>query len=214
MAYFYIIVAYTHKMATLILARHGESEWNALHKVTGVADVALSSKGIKQAIEMGRKLQKFEVNTAYTSRLQRAIQTFDIMNAQRRTLITSCGQSAALNERDFGNLTGRDKTDLLKELGTRSYSEIFKGWETPAPYGESLETVYKRVAVFYEKYIAKDLKNGNNVLIVSHHHALRTLIKRIERLSINEVSTLHLTNTGLVIYDFENGVLSQKELLT
>jgi len=188
-------------MSLLILVRHGESEWNASHQITGQADIALTDLGKEQARQVGRKLKSTGVDTAYTSGLQRAIETLHEIQTQRNKAVPH-SKSMALNERDFGTFTGRVKSEILEEIGAGAYATILQRWDIPAPEGESLEMVYERVVPYFESAVLKELQSGKNVLVVSHHHALRTLVKYIEDLSNDELARLKLKNADAVIYDF------------
>jgi 2,3-bisphosphoglycerate-dependent phosphoglycerate mutase len=190
-------------MTFLLLVRHGESEWNALAKIAGLTDISLSQHGTEQAAILGTKLQHYKIDIAFTSQLQRAIQTLDSINLQLSQPIITRRETAILNERDYGSLSARYKVDVLEELGQAKYDDIFKGWSTPAPNGESLMDVCKRTAAFYDSTVLPALQADKTVLIVSHHHTLRALIKHIEGLSAGQVGELRLKNTQLVAYEYE-----------
>jgi len=189
-------------MSLLILVRHGESEWNASRKITGQADIALTDLGKEQARQVGKKLKDTGIDTAYTSELLRAVQTLSEIQSQRQEIVPY-SKSAALNERDFGAFTGRIKSDVAEEIGADVYARMFQSWDVAAPEGESLEMVYERVVPYFKDVILKELQNGKNVLVVAHHHTLRTLVKYLEAMSSDEVASLKLKNAEAITYDFD-----------
>jgi 2,3-bisphosphoglycerate-dependent phosphoglycerate mutase len=188
-------------MSLLILVRHGESEWNASHQITGQANIALTELGKEQARQVGRKLKNTDIDMAYSSELQRALETLSEVQSQRNQAIPY-SKSAALNERDFGTFTGRVKSEILEEIGADAYATILQSWDIAAPEGESLEMVYERVVPYFESAILKELRSGKNILVVFHHHALRTLVKYIEGLSNDELAHLKLKNADVIVYSF------------
>ena len=192
-------------MSMLILVRHGESEWNASEKLTGQADVALTDEGIKQAREIGLRLQDMQIDKAYISELGRTLETFfAIQGTNKLKGKTLIKKVSALNERSFGSLTGRKKNDVIEEMGVAAYTKMLKGWDVSAPDGESLEMVFDRVVPFFRDVVLADLQNGDNVLIVSHHQVLRALIKYLERISHEEIADIKLGNAEVIIYNFDS----------
>lgn len=188
----------------LILVRHGESKWNALEKITGQADVALTDTGKRQAQEIGDTLQNIHIDKAYVSELQRTAETLSEIQACRDIKSSiPFSRSAVLNERSFGTITGKNKRDVMTDMGTDAYTQMLKSWNVKAPQGESLEMVYERVIPFFEKTILKDLLKGSNVLVVSHHQVLRCLIMYFEDIPYTKITTVKLENAEAVRYDFD-----------
>src|SRR6266545_4302751 len=148
-------------MSLLILVRHGESEWNASNKITGQANIALTDAGKLQARQVGQELKAINVDIAYISELRRAAETLSEIQEQRQTPMPH-KKHVALNERDFGALTGRIKSDVMEEIGADTYAQILQSWETVAPEGESLEMVYGRVIPYFEREIIEDLRKNRN----------------------------------------------------
>lgn len=188
-------------MSLLILVRHGESEWNASKRITGQADVGLTEEGKRQAQQVGQKLRAINIDVAYTSQLRRAVETLSEIQGQLQTPVAH-KKHKVLNERNFGALTGRIKSEVIDEIGADSYATILQSWDITAPEGESLKAVYERVVPYLENELIEALRQHKNVLIVSHHHTLRTLVKRLEALSNDEVVRLKLNNADAIIYDF------------
>lgn len=191
-------------MSMLILVRHGESEWNALEKLTGQADVVLTEDGKRQAQEIGDKLRDVHIDKAYISELQRTSETLSEIQACRdiKEPIPFI-KSASLNERSFGILTGENKSDVIAKMGADAYTKMLKGWNIQAPSGESLEMVYERVIPYFKQNILKDLRDNKDILIVSHHQTLRSLVKYFENISHHEIADIKIGNAEAIIYSFD-----------
>lgn len=201
-------------MANLILVRHGESEWNEKGLWTGLTDIGLSKKGKEESRNAGEKLKSIPPDLAYTSVLLRAKQTLDeiktILNLDLPTK-----ESAALNERDYGIFTGKNKWEIEKEVGEDKFQSIRRGWNTPIKNGETLKDVYNRVVPYYQNEILPKLKEGKNVLIVAHGNSLRALVKYLENISDHDVENLELATGEIYIYEIEsNGHIASKSVKT
>lgn len=209
-------VSYTNPMQLLVLIRHAESEGNYQNILTGHLDVPLTSNGEQQAKQAGDKLNSLGVSfdAAYTSQLQRARQTLQYVIEQLPSSNPAVTEHSALNERDFGDYTGLTKTTLLESLGEPEYKRIIRGWEAPAPQGESLQNVHRRATAFFEAAILQDLLAGRNVIVSSHHQTLRTLVKHIENLSDQAVTTFTIENAVPIVYKYRpaGGTLIRTEL--
>lgn len=190
-------------MANLILIRHGESEWNKKGLWTGLTDIGLSEKGKQEARLAGEKLKKFPVDIGYTSILLRAKQTLNevknILNLPNLPTV----ENKALNERDYGMYTGKNKWEIQKEVGNEQFQKIRRGWSFPIENGESLKDVYNRVIPYYESEISPKLKDGKNVLISAHGNSLRALVKYLENLSDDVVENLEIATGEVYIYSLD-----------
>jgi 2,3-bisphosphoglycerate-dependent phosphoglycerate mutase len=200
-------------MAYLTLVRHGESEWNALGQWTGWTDVNLSEKGKEQACQSGNILKDIHFDTAFTSDLKRAKQTWqEIRHVTGQTIIPTI-EDKALNERDYGDLTGKNKWEVKQEVGEEEFQKLRRSWDYPPPNGESLKMVYERVIPYYEKDILPKLKSGKNVIIVAHGNSLRALLKYLENVPDEKIATVELSLGAPVIYQIdENGKVINKEI--
>ena len=201
-------------MAYLILVRHGESEWNQKGLWTGLTDVALNQKGIDESKKAGESLKSFPIDIAYSSPLLRAKQTLDeIKNVLKMPNLTTI-EDKALNERDYGIYTGKNKWEIRKELGEEKFQSIRRGWDSLILNGETLKNVYERVIPYYQSEILPNLKSGKNVLIVAHGNSLRSLIKYLENISDQDVADVELATGGICIYTIgENGTVGKKQVL-
>lgn len=196
----------------LVLIRHGESEWNAKGLWTGWSDPPLSELGVKQAREAGLSLKDIHFDAAYTSALLRAIQTLhEIKKAKGQKIPTVSNK--ALNERDYGALTGKNKWEVEKEYGKEQFMKWRRGWDEPIPQGESLKDVYGRVVPYYKEHISPKLKSGKNIIIAAHGNSLRALVKYLEDLSDADVTQLEIPVGQIHVYQInEDGKVVDKEI--
>jgi len=199
-------------MTRLILVRHGESEWNAKGMWTGLIDIQLSEKGKQESRLAARALKDIKIDIAYTSPLIRAKQTLDeiisVLNYPKLETI----ENKALSERDYGELTGKNKWEIEKEVGEEMFLKIRRGWNTPIKNGETLKDVYNRVISYYQSEVLPKLKIGKNVLIVAHGNSLRALVKYLENISDHGVENLEIATGEIYIYKIgDNGQIESKE---
>lgn len=192
-------------MAYLILVRHGESEWNAKGVWTGLTDIPLSEKGREEARLAGKALKNSKIDLAYTSPLVRARQTLDEIKSVLGFSNLPTIESKALNERDYGDLTGKNKWEIEKKVGEDKFQMIRRGWNTPIQNGETLKDVYDRVVPYYQKEILPKLKEEKNVLIVAHGNSLRALVKYLENISDKDVENLEIATGEIYIYEINQG---------
>lgn len=199
-------------MAYLVLVRHGESEWNAKGLWTGWTDVNLSEKGREEARQAGEQLKDIHFDLAYTSALKRAQQTWEEMQKVTGQTDIPTTIDKALNERDYGDMTGKNKWQVKEEVGEEEFQKLRRSWDYPPPHGESLKMVYERVIPYYEKEILPKLKEGKNVLVAAHGNSLRALIKYLEDISDEDIPNLELATGGIYVYqiDTEGKVVSKE----
>lgn len=199
-------------MANLILVRHTESKWNKLGVWTGLTDIALSEKGMEEAKQVGEKLKNFPIDISYTSSLKRSRQTLDeIKKIIGRDFPTF--ENKALDERDYGIYTGKNKWEIKKEIGHEQFQRIRRGWNIAIENGESLKDVYNRTVPYYQTEILPKLKEGKNVLIVAHGNSLRALVKYLENLSDIDVENLEIATGEIYIYYLsDQGIILSKEI--
>ncbi len=189
-------------MAYLILVRHGLTNWNQEGRWHGLTDIPLNEEGKAQARQAAQAIKDLKIDTAYTSELSRTKQTYqEICNS----LSLSCPivHDKALNERDYGMFTGKNKWDVEASLGEKEFQKMRRDFNAPIPGGESLKDVYGRVVPFYQDQIMKDLKMGKNVLVVSSGNTLRALIKYIDNISDKDISKFELNFGEIRIFQFD-----------
>ncbi|WP_048816832.1 2,3-bisphosphoglycerate-dependent phosphoglycerate mutase [Caldisphaera lagunensis] len=187
-------------MPILSLLRHGESLWNEENRFTGWVDVPLTNKGREEAIRAGLLLKKYKFDVAYTSKLQRAIETLDLVMLTLGYSIPVI-KDEHLNERHYGDLQGLNKEETARIYGEDQVKLWRRSYKVRPPNGESLEDTQKRTVPFFKNTIMLDLKNGKNVLVVAHGNSLRSIVMFLENISEEDIPHLEIP-TGLpIIYD-------------
>src|SRR5215213_7051403 len=187
-------------MAYLVLVRHGQSEWNALGLWTGLRDVELSEAGKEEARRAGTALADISLDLGYASALKRAQQTLEeIEQAIGREDLPNI-YDAALNERDYGDLTAKNKWKIQEEYGDEQFLKWRRSWDFPVPGGETLKDVHARVVPYYEREILPQLKAGKNVIIAAHGNSLRALVKRLEGIGDADIPKLEIGTGEVYVY--------------
>jgi len=202
-------------MERLVLVRHGMSEYNEKGLWTGLTDVPLSPKGHEEAKKAGEALKDIRFDVAYVSALTRAKQTWTEIAQVLGLHNIPTIESAALNERDYGDFTGKNKWEVKKEVGEEEFQKLRRSWDYPPPHGESLKMVYERVIPYYEAEIKSKLKEEKNVLVAAHGNSLRALIKHLENVSDEDIPKLELATGQIYIYTMDkDGKITGKEIRT
>jgi 2,3-bisphosphoglycerate-dependent phosphoglycerate mutase len=186
----------------LVLVRHGQSEWNLKNLFTGWKDPGLSDKGVAEAKAAGRllKAKGLSFDIAYTSVLTRAQHTLDLILAELGQTGLETIRDQALNERDYGELTGLNKDDARKKWGEEQVLIWRRSYDVAPPGGESLKDTLARALPYYMKLIQPDVLSGKRVLVVAHGNSLRALIMAIEGLSPEQILKRELDTGVPVVY--------------
>lgn len=204
----------THK-ATLIIIRHGESEWNALGKWTGHTDVHLTSKGFREAALMGELLRDIPIHYAYISEQMRTKETLEGVLDASAQYDVPYEVAPAINERDYGDYTGKNKWEMKKAVGETVFHDIRRGWDVAIPNGESLKMVYERAVPFYQNTVVPRIQNGENVLLVAHGNSIRSLVKYIESIDDDHIGEVEMIFGTALLYKIdENGKKIEKDVRT
>ncbi|GAA5902926.1 uncharacterized protein JCM6883_007282 [Sporobolomyces salmoneus] len=195
----------------------GESEWNKLNLFTGWKNPALTEKGRAEALEGAKNLKKAGLthfDVAYTSVLQRANDTLDIILKEIGQEGLEIHKDQALNERDYGELTGLNKDDARKKWGDEQVHIWRRSYDVPPPGGESLELTAKRVLPYYEEHVVPAVKSGKKVLVAAHGNSLRSMIMKLENMSGEEIVNTELATGVPIVYRLDNdGKVISKEVL-
>lgn len=200
-------------MSYLILVRHGLSEYNKKGIWTGWDDPDLAPEGVLEAQVAAGTLYDLPIDTGYTSMQKRHKQTLDIIVKVLGKESLPLIENIALNERDYGIFTRKNKWEVKKEIGDAEFQKLRRGWDYPIPEGESLKQVYERVVKYYETIILPELKKGKNVLISSSGNALRSLVKYLEKISDADISNLEIATGEVYVYKLdEQGNIVSKEI--
>src|SRR5437588_2529777 len=159
----------------LVLVRHGQSEWNLKNLFTGWKDPDLTEQGIAEAKAAGRKLkeQGLTFDLAFTSVLTRAQHTLKLMLAEIGQTGLPTRKDQALNERDYGELSGLNKDDARKRWGEQQVHVWRRSYDVAPPGGESLKDTAARVLPYYIEYILPRVMTGRRVLVSAHGNSLR-----------------------------------------
>lgn len=174
---------------TLILVRHGESEWNLKNLFTGWRNPDLTEKGIGEARATGKALKAKGIvpDLYYTSALRRAQHTLDLMLEEMDILNVTITRNIALNERDYGDLSGLNKDDARAKWGEEQVLVWRRSFDVPPPGGESLKDTAARTLPYYDAEILPLLKAGKTILIAAHGNSLRALVMAIEGLTPEQI---------------------------
>ena len=194
-------------MTDFTLVRHGQSDWNNKNLFTGWENPDLTSKGIDEAHATGLLLKKQSKIYSYlfTSLLDRAINTANIILEELDLDGINVVRDEALNERDYGELTGLNKDNARKKWGEDQVHIWRRSFDIPPPGGESLKDTADRVIPYYENKILPLLFKDNNILVSAHGNSLRALIMHIEDLSPEEILQREIATGQPISYDFSNG---------
>jgi 2,3-bisphosphoglycerate-dependent phosphoglycerate mutase len=186
---------------TLVLVRHGQSEWNLKNLFTGWRDPDLSELGVKEARDAGQRLKakglKFDV--CFTSALVRAQHTLKLILQELGQSELPETRDKALNERDYGELTGLNKDDARLKWGEEQVLIWRRSYDVPPPGGESLKDTLARSLPYYMHTIQPEVLSGKSVLVVAHGNSLRSLIMAIEGLTPAQILKREL-ETGVPVY--------------
>lgn len=194
-------------MTDFTLVRHGQSDWNNKNLFTGWENPGLTSKGIDEAHATGLLLKKQSKIYSYlfTSLLDRAINTANIILEELDLNGINVVRDEALNERDYGELTGLNKDDAREKWGEDQVHIWRRSFDIPPPGGESLKDTADRVIPYYENKILPLLFENNNILVSAHGNSLRALVMHIEDLSPEEILQREIATGQPISYDFSNG---------
>jgi 2,3-bisphosphoglycerate-dependent phosphoglycerate mutase len=173
----------------LVLVRHGESEWNRLNLFTGWRNPDLTEKGLIEARVAGRMIRdhRIKFDIAFTSALKRAQHTLDIILAEINQSEVPIIRDSALNERDYGELSGLNKDEARKKWGEGQVMLWRRSFDIPPPGGESLKDTLARVKPYYDNHIWPQIVEGKNVIVAAHGNSLRAMMMILEGLSGDEI---------------------------
>ncbi|KAI3627222.1 phosphoglycerate mutase (2,3-diphosphoglycerate-dependent) [Malassezia furfur] len=204
-------------VGTLVLTRHGQSEWNKKNLFTGWKDPDLTEQGREEALKGAEELKKYgytNFNIAFTSALQRAQKTLDIQ-------LKAIGQEGipvvkdqALNERDYGELTGLNKDDARAKFGEEQVHTWRRSFDVRPPGGESLKLTADRVLPFFNKEIKPLVEKGESVLVAAHGNSLRAVIMALENMTPEQIISTELATGVPIVYKIDSdGKVVDKKIL-
>jgi 2,3-bisphosphoglycerate-dependent phosphoglycerate mutase len=186
----------------LVLVRHGQSEWNLKNLFTGWKDPGLTEKGVEEAHAAGKSLKKAEISfdVAFTSDLSRAQHTLDIMLGEMDLKSIPIIRDQALNERDYGDLTGLNKDDARKKWGEEQVHIWRRSYDVPPPGGESLKDTVARTLPYYVSEILPRVLRGERVLVAAHGNSLRSIVMVLERHNRETILKREIATGAPIVY--------------
>jgi 2,3-bisphosphoglycerate-dependent phosphoglycerate mutase len=186
----------------LVLVRHGQSEWNLKNLFTGWRDVDLTEKGVEEARTAGRRLkaQGLGFDVAFTSALVRAQHSLTLMLEELKQERVPVLKDLALNERDYGDLSGLNKDDARAKWGEQQVHVWRRSYDVAPPGGESLKDTAARVLPYYIQEILPRVLRGERVIVSAHGNSLRALIMVLERLSPQQIVAREIATGVPLIY--------------
>ena len=201
---------------TLVLVRHGQSEWNLKNLFTGWKDPDLTPLGIEEAKAGAKALKDYGIrfDVAFTSVLIRAQHTLDL-------ILDGIGQTdlpvirdQALNERDYGDLAGLNKDDARKKWGEEQVHIWRRSYDVPPPGGESLRDTGARVWPYYMTEILPRVLSGETVLVTAHGNSLRSLLMVLDRLDREQILSVNLATGVPMVYKLKaDSTVASKDVL-
>lgn len=206
-------------MPTLVLIRHGQSQWNLENKFTGWVDVPLTEQGEKEAKRAGQHLKGMKFDIAFTSDLQRAQKTLALVLQETGQTDLKIIQDKALNERHYGALQGLDKGQTAAKYGEDQVKVWRRSYDVPPPkdeqgFSESLKDTAARTLPYFDDKIVPYLKAGKNVIVAAHGNSLRSIVMHLEHLTKEQVLDLNLETAVPRVYEMDKDlkILSSKDL--
>ena len=198
---------------TLILVRHGQSEWNLKNLFTGWKNPDLTEKGVAEARAAGQKIKTagLKPTVFFTSALKRAQHSLDLMLEELGIDDLVITRHRALNERDYGDLAGLNKDDARAKWGEEQVLIWRRSYDVPPPGGESLKDTAARTLPYYKNNILPQVMAGETVLVAAHGNSLRSIVMEIEQLTPDEILKRELATGEPVVYRIgKNGKLKER----
>ena len=204
-------------MSQLILVRHGQSEWNQQNLFTGWRDPDLTDQGVTEARNAGRalKAEGITFDIAFTSELIRAQKTCSLLLEEQGQPDLEIIRDLALNERDYGDLSGLNKDDAREKWGEEQVHIWRRSYDIPPPGGESLKDTAERVLPYFNSTIMARIHAGESVLVAAHGNSLRALVMVLDALGEAEITQVNIATGEPYIYDMSaQGNVTGKRILT
>ena len=201
----------------LVLVRHGQSDWNLKNLFTGWKDPDLTDKGVGEAKEAGRRLKRLGLvfDRAFTSDLSRAQRTLALALAELGQSDLPTLRDQALNERDYGDLSGLNKDEARKKWGEEQVHLWRRSYDVPPPGGESLKDTVARVLPYYCQNILPAVLRGERTLVAAHGNSLRALVMVLDRLTPKTIPSMELETGVPLVYRLNaDSTVASKDVLT
>lgn len=199
-------------MSTLILLRHGQSQWNLDNRFTGWSEVHLTDAGRADAVLCGKSLKNMHFDAVFLSRLLRSKETFDCLQEGYGRIQAPIIEDSALNERHYGDLQGLNKKETAEKYGQEQVMLWRRSYATRPPGGESLEDCERRTWPFFKQYVLPLLKEGKNVLIVAHGNSIKPIIKNLDNMEPDAAATTEIFCSVPYEYTFDGEKMISKKI--
>jgi len=221
-------------MPTLVLLRHGQSQWNLENRFTGWWDVDLSEKGIGEARAAGSLLREkgLDFDCCFTSVLTRAIRTLHLVLHEMDRLWLPVAKDWHLNERHYGGLTGHNKQEMIEQVGAEQVKTWRRSYDIPppplpgdspyevsadrryagvdVPRTESLKDTIARVLPYYDAEIVPALKSGKRVLVVAHGNSIRGIEKHLSNIGDADIVGLEIPTGQPIVYELRDDLTVER----
>ena len=201
----------------LVLLRHGQSDWNLKNLFTGWKDPDLTPGGVEEAKEAGRRLKArgLSFDVAFTSALTRAQHTLALTLAELGQTGLPETRDQALNERDYGDLSGLNKDDARKKWGEEQVQIWRRSYDIAPPGGESLKDTVARALPYYCQHILPAVLGGKRVVVAAHGNSLRALVMVLDRLTPKTIPAMELATGVPLVYRLNaDSTVASKDILT
>jgi 2,3-bisphosphoglycerate-dependent phosphoglycerate mutase len=210
-------------MSKLLLLRHGESQWNLENRFTGWVDIPLSPKGEEEARAAGEKLKAYRFHKGYTSVLQRAIKTLEIVLSITGQKDLPVERDQALNERHYGALQGKNKAEIGAQYGEAQLKIWRRSYDVPPPkektelnpdgVSESLKDTAARTLPYFQSKILPDVLSGKDVIVAAHGNSLRSIVMHLDNLTKEEVLELNIPTGAPLLYVYDGNKIVEHRYL-
>ena len=190
-------------MPYLILARHGESTYNRENRFTGWLDVPLTDVGRREALGIATKINGLQIDTAYSSALQRTVESLNIVLEELHLLHIPVINAPQLNERKYGDLQGLNKKETADRFGVGLVLSWRRSYTSMPPHGESLQQAGYRILKFFHAMILHDVLAGLNTLVIAHGNTLRVIVKELDHVTDEEIVDVNIATGEVIVYEYE-----------
>ncbi len=190
-------------MGTLVLIRHGQSQWNLENRFTGWVDIPLTDAGREEARRGAAFINGLKFDRAFTSALQRAQETLRIVLETIGQPNVPTEQSQALNERHYGDLQGLNKAETAKKFGDEQVKIWRRSYDIAPPNGESLKDTAARTLPYFNEKILPLVKAGQTIVVAAHGNSLRSIVMALDGLTKEQVLELNLATGAPIVYEID-----------
>jgi len=199
---------------TLVLIRHGASEYNLKKIFTGWLDAPLADQGKEEAHQAAKELKDFHFDIAFTSDLSRAQDTLSIILEDLNQTEIPVERNQALNERHYGDLQGLNKDDMRKKFGEEQVHQWRRSFDVAPPNGESLKDTCDRTLPYFKEHILTALESGKTIIVAAHGNSLRSIVMSLDQLTPEEIVSLEIPTGVPMVYQFDDTMqVSDKKIL-